>query len=75
MLKCFEDTFGRNKINKVIIALLDFSKSEALTLEHFKKAAIQSGISTNDYQSFEEKFIINKNFKQSIINQINKKYK
>jgi hypothetical protein len=73
LLKCFEDTFGRNKTNLVLISLLEFAKSETLTLQHFKKSAMKSGINKDKFEEFENYFIKDENFKQNIINEIKKK--
>ncbi|MDY8137291.1 hypothetical protein [Aquimarina sp. 2201CG5-10] len=74
MLKCFEDTFGRAKMNLVIKSLLEFAKSETLTLQYFKKSAIKSGIKKEDFEEFEKKFMTNENFKQNIIQEIKNRY-
>ncbi|GAA4274537.1 hypothetical protein U6A24_16315 [Aquimarina gracilis] len=73
MLKCFEDRFGRVKMNLVIRSLLQYAKDETLTIEHFQKSAIKSGIDKEDYKAFEKNFITSKNFKQNIIEEIKKK--
>ncbi|MCP2043178.1 M1 family aminopeptidase [Pontibacter sp. HSC-36F09] len=74
MLKCFEDTFGREKMNGVIKSLLRASKSETLTLEHWKQAALQQGIPEKDFRDFEKAFVESKDFKQNIVNAIVKKH-
>lgn len=74
MLKCFEDTFGREKTNLVLQSLLEYAKKGTLTLEHFDKAVIASGIKAVDYQRFKQTYITSKDFKQNIIAQIRKIY-
>ncbi len=74
MLKCFEDKFGRNKMNLVIQYLLEFAKNETLTLQLWKKSAIKSGIKKEAFEEFERDFITDEKFKQNIINEIVKNY-
>ncbi|MFD1771176.1 hypothetical protein [Sphingobacterium suaedae] len=74
MLKCFEDTFGREKTNRVLQSLLEYAKKNTLTLELFDEAAIASGIEAVDYQKFKQTYITSKDFKQNIIAQIRKVY-
>ncbi|TJY37794.1 gluzincin family metallopeptidase [Pontimicrobium aquaticum] len=74
MLKCFEDRFGRDKMNHIIKSLLELSYDETLTLEHWKQSAIKSGIKKDAFEAFEKEFISNKNFKQNIIKEIVKNY-
>jgi len=74
MLKCFEDKFGRNKMNGVIKSLLEFTKSETLTLQHWKESAIKNGILKDEFEAFEANFIKNDKFKQNIIEEIRKNY-
>ena len=74
MLKCFEDTFGREKMNGVIKTLLHNAKTETLTLEHWQKAALQQGISAQEFSDFEKTFVQSKDFKENIIAAIQKKY-
>lgn len=74
MLKCFEDKFGRNKMNLVLKYLLEFTKNETLTIQHWKESSIRSGIKKEEFEEFEKEFIKNKKFKQNIINEIKKNY-
>lgn len=74
ILKCFNDTFGRDKIIAVIKSLLKSSYKETLTLGHFKRAAIASGIGELDYNAFEKKFIQNKDFKKNVVDFILETY-
>jgi hypothetical protein len=74
MLKCFEDKFGRKKMSLTIRHLLEYAKTETLTLEIWKKSAIKSGIKKERFEEFERKYINNKDFKENIINEIMKNY-
>ncbi|MDM1295807.1 hypothetical protein HX021_16075 [Sphingobacterium sp. N143] len=74
MLKCFEDTFGRDKTNHVLKSLLEYAKTQTLTLELFDKAVEASGIGATDFQKFKQQFIADKDFKQHIIAHIRKHY-
>lgn len=74
MLKCFEDNFGREKMNTTIKYLLEFAQKETLTLEIWKKSAIKSGIENEEFNKFEKEFIDNENFKENILNEIKKNY-
>ncbi|WP_400263412.1 hypothetical protein ACFX5U_10485 [Sphingobacterium sp. SG20118] len=74
MLKCFEDTFGRDKANLVLRTLLKYSLTHSLTLEHFDKAVSESGIKAADYEVFKIKYITSKDFKENIISHIMKQY-
>ncbi|TJY37800.1 hypothetical protein [Pontimicrobium aquaticum] len=72
MLKCFEDRFGRDKINHIIKSLLELSYDETLTLEYWKQSAIKSGIKKDAFEAFEKEFISNEKFKENIIKEIKK---
>ena len=74
MLKCFEDEFGRDKTNHTIKSLLEYAKTETLSLEHWKKAAISSGIRKNEFERFEKEFVSNSKFKENIIAKIKENY-
>ncbi len=74
MLKCFEDTFGRNKMNLIMKSLLEFAENEILTLEHFKNAAIKIGVERDQFEAFEKEFITDDNFKENIVSEIKKNY-
>ena len=72
ILQCFENKFGREKTINVLKLLLAFAENETLTIEHWKNAAIKSGISKTDFGKFEKEFISNKNFKKNVIKEIKK---
>ncbi len=74
LLKTFEDTFGRDKMNGVIRELLAYAKTETLTLEHWQRAALQQGISAEEFSAFEKTFVQSKDFKQHIIDAIVKNH-
>ncbi|MGB5819382.1 MAG: M1 family aminopeptidase [Saonia sp.] len=74
MLKCFEDRFGRNKMNLIIKSLLEFAENETLTLQHWKESAMKNGILKVEFEEFEMEFIKSEKFSQNIINHIKKNY-
>lgn len=74
MLKLFEDKFGRKKMSLIIKKLLKLSESETLTLDKWKKAAIDTGVNEKEFNEFMKKFISNKKFEQNIKREILKKY-
>lgn len=67
VLLSFDLQFGREKIFNVIKELLANAEKETLTLNHFKKAAIKSGISKNAYENFESKYVKSKSFRDNVI--------
>lgn len=67
IIKCFEISFGKDKMNKTISLLLSYSYKETLTLNHLKKAALLSNINENDYEVFLKKYVSDENFKQNVI--------
>lgn len=75
MLKCFEDIFGRDKANLVLRTLLDYVKTQSLTLEDFDNAVSESGVNMSNYEDFKIKYITSKDFKENIISYIMKHYK
>ncbi|CAM1344494.1 gluzincin family metallopeptidase [Tenacibaculum amylolyticum] len=74
MLKLFEDKFGRKKMSLIIKELLQLSENETLTLDKWKKAAINAGINEKEFNKFMKKFISNKKFEQNIKSEILKNY-
>ncbi|NAS30193.1 hypothetical protein GTQ40_04345 [Flavobacteriaceae bacterium R38] len=74
ILQCFQDTFSKEKTNKIMVSLLKKANRKSLTLKDFKEAAIESGIKKSDFESFNEKYISSKNFKSNVIDFITKKY-
>ena len=74
LLKCFEDKFGRKKMTLTIKHLLEYAKTETLTLKIWEKSAIKSGIKKEEFKKFEQQYINNKDFKENIINEIVKNY-
>ncbi len=74
LLQCFEDRFGKKQMNAILKALLKTAASETLTLNSFKRAAIQSGIDKKAFEKFHTKYITNRKFKEHIVKSIEAKY-
>lgn len=74
VLLCFDLSFGRETTYDVLKELLVNADTETLTLNHFKKAALKSGVTENDYQNFENKYLTNDNFRDAVINYLEKKF-
>jgi len=67
ILLSFDYQFGRERTFDVLKKLLAYAEKETLTLEHLKKAAIASGVSSKAYNSFADEFIQSKNFKKNTL--------
>ena len=74
LIQCFEDQFGEKRTNLTLQYLLDFADNEILTIHSWQKAAIISGISEEEFEDFESRFISSENFKQNIIEEIRKNH-
>ncbi len=74
MLKCYEDTFGRKAVNNTIKNLLVMAESATLTLDHWKRAATQSGITAKAFDEFAGRFIEPADFNRAVIEQIKATY-
>lgn len=73
VLLSFDYKFGRETTYEVLKKLLTYAEDETLTLEHFKKAALKSGVSISLYQKFEKKFISNTSFKENVIKYVSER--
>ena len=74
ILLSFDFYFGRDTTYEVLKRLLTYADKETLTLAHFKKASLASGVSNVKYKAFEKKFISNDGFKQAVIDYLSKKF-
>nr|WP_299342881.1 hypothetical protein [Allomuricauda sp.] len=74
ILKCFEDRFGRDKTNLTLQSLLKVSTTETLTLNQWKKSAVQGGVSEKDFETFETDFLVNEDFLQNVKDEILRNY-
>ena len=74
ILQCFEDTFGKKQMNLIIQTLLKTAASETLTLDAFKRAALNSGIDKKAYGKFHKMYIANKKFKEHVVKRIEEDY-
>ena len=67
ILLSFDYQFGRERTFDVLKKILQYAETETLTLNHFEKAAIASGVSSRAYKAFADEFIKNKNFKKNTL--------
>ncbi|NER13436.1 hypothetical protein GWK08_08315 [Leptobacterium flavescens] len=75
ILKCFDLNFGREKTNNTLKTLINFANTESLSLDLWEKAAMQSGISQADFNTFKEKFIDDAAFEKNTVEFISNHYK
>jgi len=67
ILFSFDQHFGRSTTYEVLKKLLDMATTETLSLLHFKKAALASGVKESEYTAFENKYIKSAEFTQNVI--------
>lgn len=72
LLMSFDLMFGRETTFKMLKNLLSYADSETLTLDHFKKAALKSGVPTHEYKNFEIQYLKNDDFRDIVISYLEK---
>lgn len=75
ILKCFEDEFRKTSTNLVMQALLETAQSETLSIVAWKKAALKSGITEQQFDGFKQRFLVDPNFKKNVEKHITANYK
>ena len=75
ILLSFDLQFGRERAFDVLKKLLAFAETETLTLNHLKRAAIESGVSSKAYKTFAADFIESKDFKKNTLRFLKSKVK
>lgn len=72
IFKSFEISFGREKTIETLKYLLEFSKTETLTLSTWERSAIKNGISKESFSSFKKSVLSDEKFIKNAIGLVRK---
>ncbi|MEO0581440.1 MAG: hypothetical protein AAF135_04365 [Bacteroidota bacterium] len=73
--RCFEDQFGKEKVDAILKDLMQISYDQTLTLDIWKESALQAGISAQAFDTFYLTYLASPTFKDQVIEDMLKRYK